>query len=565
MNSLTSNETIQRAIEEARFFVPENKWAEKMPNVASGLARENARQAALREAERHRLVKAAKCPTDDFEAKKRFYDNAKLMDLIRPNLAMPESEKFGRVGSIETETQFPDYIEIDGSKYNLADYATNGELVPYNERQPVTGSGRWAVISHREWSGEYRIRTQVEQPHAAPPEQSGQRVTAKLSDRGALALADSCHYMAVKHGGYSTFLTLTFDDEARARIAAEESTIQKEASRFFDGIQKMYQRGWEAKTDLGKVRMPSSKYMARTNEKMEIKRVREPLKYCWVAENPKNEAGEDNPHLHVLMSWRVPFEVFQSWAAKIESLWGQGFAHLEKIKDPMQAGAYMAKAAGYLTKANGESDQGEIRGNRYGISAEARAPEWECITRAEMGSMGYLIKDIHDYFGAKYGQVFKERRQLNDRLDEVKAEHTATKAQGGKVTRSQAAEREKIGKRLSEVRKVANELPAVAGKYQLLIKGKDRFNAFMLWATKGARNAEFDWLPDISKSFVWDASYKPNSLWYERLRTVRKGFIRGKYLDQSLQIYTQTVAAVRDYLSMDTWNEYASMGVAVND
>jgi len=564
MHSLVSESSIQRAIDQARFFVPANLDDDAAANYVAHKASENERQAAIREAKRHRLVKAAKCPTEDFQAKTRFYDNAKLMDLIRPNLAMPESEKFGRVGSIETETQFPDHIEIDGSKYNLADYATTGELVPYNERQPVTGSGRWAVISHREWSGEYRIRTQVEQPHAAPPEQSGQRVTSKLSDRGALALADSCHYMAVKHGGYSTFLTLTFDEEARARIAAEESTIQKEASRFFDGIQKMYQRGWEAKTALGTVRMPPSQFMARTNEKMEIKRVREPLKYCWVAENPKNEAGEDNPHLHVLMSWRVPFEVFQSWAAKIESLWGQGFAHLEKIKDPMQAGAYMAKAAGYLTKAAGESDQGEIRGNRYGISAEARAPEWECITRAEMGSMGYLIKDIHDYFGAKYGQVFKERTELNKRLDDVKAEHTATKAQGAKVTKSQAAEREKIGKRLSEVRKVANELPAVAGKYQLLIKGKDRFNAFMLWATKAARNAEFDWLPDIAKSEVWEPEKKTDSLWYAELKRRRKVKYTRSWFGKLHDFYTDCVETIQRSFSME-YDEYAAMGVAIND
>lgn len=51
-----------------------------------------------------------------------------------------------------------------------------------------------------------------------------------------MTIADSRHYMAVKHGGYSTFLTLTFNDEARVRIVSDENTIQYEARRFFNGI-----------------------------------------------------------------------------------------------------------------------------------------------------------------------------------------------------------------------------------------------------------------------------------------------------------------------------------------
>ena len=86
---------------------------------------------------------------------------------------------------------------------------------------------------------------------------------------------------------------------------------------------------------------------------------------------PKNDDGEDNPHIHLLMDWRADRKHFAGWAKRIESIWGNGAFHLERIKDPTAAGAYMAKAAGYMTKAAGDDDQGEVRGNRYAISSAA--------------------------------------------------------------------------------------------------------------------------------------------------------------------------------------------------
>ena len=456
---------------------------------------------AISAADRYRLVKGAKCPTkekQEKDGKKRFDQSTAIMNNDQANSTLPVSEKFGRVGAIVDQYNYPPYLEIDGSKFELADCVKTGELIPHYDRQRVEGPGRFTVISRREWSGEYRIRTQVDLPHATPPAQSGKRITSTLSMRGAVTIADSCHYMAVKHGGYSTFLTLTFNDEARARIASGQNTIQHESRRFFDSIQKMYQRGWRAKTDLGTVKISGHD---------------EKLKYCWVAENPKNAASEDNPHLHVLLSWQVPFNIFEAWANRIEKIWGQGFAHLEKIKEPMKAGAYMAKAAGYLTKAAGECEQGEIRGNRYSVSEDARAPEWECICRAELGIMGHIITDVHDYFSFKYGHVFEERRNLNTKLSKIKAEHAAIKAVKGTVSKESIRTRCKVGQKLQTVRAKLSALPAIASKYQLTIKSTDRFNAFLQWAIHGNRNQEQDWLPEINRSETWDPNNKPDGLW----------------------------------------------------
>jgi len=76
------------------------------------------------------------------------------------------------------------------------------------------------------------------------------------------------------------------------------------------------------------------------------------------------------------------------------------------------AGAYMAKAAGYLTKGSNKDDQGEIKGNRYIISKESRAPDWELYGRYDMGIMPSLIKDAYDYFGYKFGHLFSERKEV---------------------------------------------------------------------------------------------------------------------------------------------------------
>ncbi len=654
------NEQVQRANQQARFFVSDSLTLDAALNLADFQASESERQAAASAASSHRLVKATKCPTQELKAqngKLNFEFKCQMQAKVRRGLAPVLSDKFSELDteSGEIRPQFVrcinydlhqdrlSAIEIEGTKCNLADWAINGKAVPLENRQRENGAGRFAVITRREWSGEFRIRTQVEQPHKKPPPQDDIRATKSLSMRGAVAIADSCHYMAEKHNGYSTFLTLTFDAEARSRLERRvsvgpstsiklvnksksklfltmgnqtvfaggvvsrankklgretiradgvctklawqwkkipayepvqtfehdgvgytDTTLQKEVSRFFDAAQKMYQRGWTAKTPLGTLNMPASNLVARTNDNFEITAVNESIKYCWVAENPKNtKTGKDNPHVHVLMDWRVDYGkegvIFKAWAARLEGIWGQGFANLEKIRDPQVAGAYMAKAAGYMTKASGASDQGEIYGNRYAISEDARAPEWEIFGRFSLDSMGYLIRDVHDYFSHKYGNDFKERKALNTELDEIK------EAQKQDKTIALKNRRKSVGEKLQAVRAKLNELPAIAGKYQLLIKGQDKFNAFLQWAVHGNRNSEGDWLPEIAKDFKWDSNpdNKPDSLWYSELKRRRKTFKYGQWLGNAFDIYTNCIESTKSVFSVNQYNEYAAMNVAI--
>lgn len=373
--------------------------------------------------------------------------------------------------------------------------AENYVPTPQN-RTPEGTPGAFAVIQYREWAEEYRIFSRVETTTGSvPPDHCGPRITSDLSFRGLRKIAESCQSVATCHGGYKTFLTLTFDQSARERLAAGETTIQREVSRFTDAMNKVWVRGWDARhADTGKQeRQPGRD---------------DPLLYLWVVEVPENSQGEPNPHVHMLLNWRVNGAVFRSWAARMEKLWGQGFAHLEKIKDSGAAGSYMMKAAGYLCKAQGKDDQGDVRGNRYGMSAEARAPAWVTIEEKQLHIMGALIADLHQHITEKYGEAYQERRRLNASLD--------------RIPRNRKGIRRKIGKRLEDVRTyLKDNVPVVATKYQVLIKGKEAFAEFMHWArSPGHWRAPIDWLPEKGRGEAWKPGERPDTQWYKRFKEI---------------------------------------------
>lgn len=261
-------------------------------------------------------------------------------------------------------------------------------------------------------------------------------------------------------------------------------SVQKEATRFFRAAGKMYRRGWQYENDQGEtVKVPGSKLDETTGKP-------EPLDYLWVAENPDRideETGEylgENPHIHLLMRWRVPYKHFDAWAARLEKLWGHGFAHLEKIKDPQKAGSYVAKAAGYLSKAQGKGDQGEIRGNRYGISTHARAPGWIECERHQVGMMGWLLAEAHELWNNKHGEKIQRREKLKRKLEAA----------------NDGATRQKIGRLLEGVRKEIEPVPRIS-KHAALFKTEEQKERFFDWASRKG----------------WES--KPqNSLWLEEWR-----------------------------------------------
>lgn len=414
----------------------------------------------------NRLVKAAKCPTP--------VEDGEMAGILGPDTCIHFSD-----GRIDLET---------------------GEII---KERPVLHNTK-AIIEHKAWCDEYRIRTKTETPVTSlPPENTGERKTENLSLSGAKKIAESCRFVAKDRGGYSTFLTLTLDEAARERVA-EGATVQKEISRFFDALKKMWSRGWVEEFTHERKRKGRTYHETITHRGEAHGDA--PFDYCWVVENPKNEAGEDNPHAHILMRWRVPFRDFPAWAQRIERLWGQGFAHLEKIKEPEKAGAYMAKAAGYMTKAT-DSDQGEVRGNRYGISKAARAPDWEIVGVHDAGIMGSLIADVHDYFQWEYGGHIRRREFLKKKLEETPKE--------------EAKERKKIGEALEKVRSVLNDekkIPLRPSKYQLVLCGTNAARAFFNWAKDKSCGLFANWLPRKELGVFWDEEKAPEGQYLREFR-----------------------------------------------
>jgi hypothetical protein len=366
--------------------------------------------------------------------------------------------------------------------------------------------GAYSVIQFREWCDEYRIRTRIETTTGSlPPEQSGARTTDSLTFRAARKIGESCQYVALKQGGYKTFATLTFDATHRAAIARGDTTIQREVTRYTDALSKMWARGWSEQFDIAGRRYHTAD---KNGEPVRHAGRDKPFLYLWVVECPDTidkKTGEilgENPHVHILLNWRVKFGAFPAWAKRIEQLWGQGFAHLEKIKDSDAAGSYMMKAAGYLSKAQGKGDQGTVRGNRYGMSSEARAPNWVTLEEKQLHIMGALIADVAQHVQEKYGEQLRQRVELKQRLDNCPAHHKKRRTD--------------LGRKLSEVRKsLSKNLPIVAGQYQILIKGGDAFHEFMHWArSPGHWRADIDWLPEKGPGENWKPGERPDSQWF---------------------------------------------------
>ena len=328
---------------------------------------------------------------------------------------------------------------------------------------------------------------------AAPPQQEGDRTTDQLNSRAASKIMDSGAYVTVKRGGFSTFLTLTFNQAARERITSGENTIGAEVSRFFDGLSKMYQRGWSCD---GEVLRKENGYQS-IGATAVTPGASDKLDYIWVAEMPKNDAGEDNPHCHVLLRWNVEPWLFHDWAYRIEKLWGQGFAKLERIRNSRAAGDYLLKALGYVAKGQAQ-DQGKIRGNRYNISRTARAPAWEVIAEFEAQNMIAIINELRERYRLKDAPLkskIKAEKLLQERDKKAHAINEVKKgiepARRKKILAKLKANIETRAARISEYRQQLDVRPAKFFEYQANFKGMEAFAQFLDWAAaKRFWNAE---------------------------------------------------------------------------
>lgn len=343
-----------------------------------------------------------------------------------------------------------------------------------------------ARIYGRDWSGESKIRVMAQGSLSEPPpQQAGERKTSQLSQKGASKILDSGAYVSAIRGGFTTFLTLTFDANARERILSQESTIGKEVSRFFDAASKMYQRGWQCDNDL----LITKNDFQCVGASAIVPPANDSLDYLWVAEMPDNKNGEANPHCHVLLRWSVEPYLFHDWASKIERLWGQGFAKLERIKSADAASGYLLKALGYVVK--GESkEQGTFRGNRYNISKAARAPAWECLAEFEAQNMCAIINEVREKWARKDKPIRAVINHTKTQLERYKKAYNIQKAKKGRTQAQRNYTLGKMQKRIAEYEKTIkdhyqqlNARGARANEYQVTFKSDELLAKFLGWAS----------------------------------------------------------------------------------
>ncbi|WP_281222102.1 rolling circle replication-associated protein [Photobacterium sanguinicancri] len=310
----------------------------------------------------------------------------------------------------------------------------------------------------------------------------------------------------------------------KIRDYCPDSTIGAEVSRFVDLSQKMYQRGWipdfmpqrvkrgqsrvkEAGEKCGRViadgpftpiRRGDSKDKIKQNPRWkinrndELKKTAVPLDYCWVAEMPANEDGEPNPHVHLIMRWKVPKTHFHAWAGRLERLWGNGFAKLEKIKHAKAGAGYLVKAVGYAAKGR-DGNQGLIRGNRYGISAIARAKGWKNVANFLSDNMAAIIAECEEKLARKKAHYIETEKRASYKLKEAKRLHQITKHSKKLTPEAKKAKIDKFTARMLELdeeidqARVSKRCSGViaTGHYQITFSGdkaNENFDRFMGWA-----------------------------------------------------------------------------------
>ncbi|MGR5209628.1 rolling circle replication-associated protein [Vibrio rotiferianus] len=367
------------------------------------------------------------------------------------------------------------------------------------EWQPI-GKSR-AYLMRRDWSKQTKMQVVYHpSPSDAPEQQAGERFTEKLNPRAVKKIFESGAYVAACHGGFTTFLTLTFTPEQRAHIFGGESvtdeglaycpiqtTIGAEVSRFLNAAKKVYQRGFEYDaTQFGMLNLDED------TTKVSGYGKQSDFHYIWVAECPANEDGEPNPHVHLLLNWQVEPCHFRAWAKRLEALWGHGMAHLERIKYGEAASGYLIKAVGYAAKGD-NADQGLIKGNRYNIARCSRAPDWDVLASFDVDNMTGIIQEC----GYRLQQWRKPLVREIKRKQDKKAEYIKAIDINKKKSNLTAVAKlqrliskiENETRSLKEVIKSRGTFASASNQFAITFEGEranEKANDFLCWA-HGAR------------------------------------------------------------------------------
>lgn len=235
---------------------------------------------------------------------------------------------------------------------------SDGNRVAYRLKTDGVGG----MYLYRVWEPAWlRPVAEGEEPSPRPPSRrKGERLrTERLSQNAARTIRVAAQKAKQDGLGFEAFWTFTFSPRVElpdglvldSRTAVAEGLIvpSAEVRRFLNSFSQTFRNQY-----------PSGDYR------------RGQFAYVWVAENPLSETGE-NPHIHLLTNFTVPRDEFDEFAAATERRWRLGTVHLELLRKPAAAAAYMMKAVGYVSKGR-EADRAPepVWGRRWGCSANVR-------------------------------------------------------------------------------------------------------------------------------------------------------------------------------------------------
>lgn len=413
-----------------------------------------------------------------------------------------------------------------------------------------------AYLMRREWSNQIKMQMVYSpRPSDAPPSNDGERYTEQLTSRAVRKIFESGAYVAACHGGFTTFLTLTFAADQRNKIFSGDTTLGAEVSRFLDGIKKLYKRGFVAE-----VRSENDDNRQRNitlcNESRMIEGHNDDFHYIWVAECPANEDGEPNPHVHILLNWQVEKEIFQSWAERIERIWGNGFANLQRIKNPMGAGSYIIKAVGYAAKGD-NAEQGLIRGNRYNIARCSRAPAWDVLASFDADNMAAIIKECGyklERWRKPIERDLSRKRQKREGAIKALAIHKADKSKRFGIQRLV----KQLDTEITELKARLKSRGVFArsdNTFSICFEGSqaaEKMDEFLLWAA-GARNWSMN-CDDVNLSELQEIAVLKYETNYQKFLLKRADW--QSLLSQDVPLLDEEIYELKRQLAMEAWEQY---------
>ncbi|WP_240205664.1 hypothetical protein [Vibrio sp. CyArs1] len=211
------------------------------------------REAAARIAEEYRLVKGSKSPTGRYRV-----DNfKKISRLLGPLRARCPSS----ILLASSQAHDNEHVLYRSTEQNSASILNeNGKRARGEPNKVPT----FVQLMHRDWNETYKLQVITETPSGnAPAENVGARFTEKLNPRAVSRIFEAGAYTAACHGGFTTFLTLTFSkkkrlelfggmlDEADCQTMGSHHPIQYKRNMVTSYPKRGEKKIWDPITDIG--------------------------------------------------------------------------------------------------------------------------------------------------------------------------------------------------------------------------------------------------------------------------------------------------------------------------